>query len=305
MVFRWIARAVLIGGYAAVCIYAAVSETGPIGWINYAQQSVFGAYSQKMTMLVAIVASFAVLGPLWWAIDALARSMGVSAGLPTVAALSGADTPVTNRGLLLSSLVAIPVIWAGGYAIYWTIEHQHREDAAARYEPIELTRGAVAALPASGYVAVRGRLLWQRTVALTKGSSSTPEYTLVPLVSKDWREGEPVPFVTRIDNSNRYLAERSSRSGSVLLGRADGAVAVPAAQEFKKMDVPTTDATVLLRLIPSENGAPAVRDTAESDWQIYLWLALGCSVFYLLMMGVIILGRLNHERKLRNQQQRR
>ncbi|MCE9658984.1 MAG: hypothetical protein K8R60_10525 [Burkholderiales bacterium] len=302
MIFKWLARVVLIGGYLAVCIYAAVTETGPIGWINYAQQSVFGAYSQKMTMLIALVASVVVVGPLWWAIDSLARRMGLSEGLPTAAEISGANAPVTNRGLLLSSLVAIPVIWIGGYAIWWAIEHQHREDASARYEPLELARGAPVALPANGYVSVHGRLLWQRTVAFTKGSGSTPEYTLVPLVAKDWRDGEPVPFVTRVDNSNRYLAERSSRSGSVLLGRTDGAVAVPAAQEFRKMGLPIDAATQLLRLIPSENGAPVVRDTAASDRQIYVWLALGCSVFYVFMMGIMILVRWNHDRKQRSRQ---
>ena len=73
MFFKWTARAILIAAYVGVCVYAVVAETGPIGWINYAQQSVLGSYSQKLTMLIAIVASLVVLAPLWMAIEAVGR----------------------------------------------------------------------------------------------------------------------------------------------------------------------------------------------------------------------------------------
>jgi hypothetical protein len=298
-VLKWILRGVLGVAYLALCIYAVTTETGPIGWLNYAQQSLFGAYSQKLTMLVAIVVSVLVLAPLWRAIDALARRMGIADRLPDVRTLTGADVPVTNRGLLWACVVVIALIWAGGYVIYWWIEHQHREDAAAHYEPVELGRGSAAPTAAGPYLALRGRLLWERTVTLTTSSSSTPEYTLVPLVVRDWRDGEPVFFVARVDNSNRYLAERSSRSGEVILARTDGQVAVPAAQEFAKMKVAVRDATVLLRLVPSEQGVPALPDTAEGDWHVYLWLALGFSVLYLLMTGVMLLARQARERRLK------
>jgi hypothetical protein len=213
--------------------------------------------------------------------------MGVSDGLPTVAEISGANAPVTNRGLLLSSLVAIPLIWIGGYAIYWAIEHQHREDASAHYEPIELARGAPVALPSSGYVSVQGRLLWRRTVALTKGSSSTPEYTRVPLVAKDWRDGEPVPFVAHVD-TNRYLAQPPAvRKRAPRPRRWCGRGGSPGVPQ----DGPAHDAaTVLLRLILRRTAPPR---HGRERLQIYLgWRsAAACSPF---MMGVAVLIRWNH-----------
>jgi len=300
MVFKWFARALLAAAYGAVCLYAVVAETGPIGWFNYAQQSLFGSYSQKLTMLAAIVVSLVVLAPLWLGIDALGRRLGVPDALPRLGAAPDPARPLSKRGFLLSSFVAIPLIWIGGYAAWWYFQHQHHEDATATYEPLRLVRNQVPA-PGTPWLAIDGRLLWQRTVALTKGSSQSVEYTLVPLVAEGWRDGEPVHFIARVDNSNRYLAERATRAREVILARTDGPVAVPAAQEFLKMQVPTSDATRMLRLVPSERGAPAVRDSAESDWQAYLWLAGGGSVFYVFMMIVVALAIANGERKQRKQ----
>ena len=298
MLFKWFARGVLIAAYVAVCVYAVVVETGPIGWINYAQQSLFGSYSQKLTMLIAIVASVVVLAPLWWAIDALGRRLGVPDVLPT-ARVAEPGRPPSAKAFLLSSLVAIPLIWIAGYAIWWTQQHEHQQDASATYEPLRLARGVAAPAASGAYLAVSGRLLWERTVSLTKGSSRTVEYTLVPLVAEHWRDDDPVPYVVRVDNANRTLAERATRNREAVLGHAEGAVAVPAAQEFLKMQVPVADATRQLRLVPSERGAPAVRDTADEDFQIYVWLAAGLSVFYVFIMLVIIAANANHRRKQR------
>ena len=143
-----------------------------------------------------------------------------------------------------------------------------------------------------------GRLLWERTVSLTKGSSRSVEYTLVPLVAEGWRDDDPVPYVVRVDNRNRYLAERATRNREPVLGHAEGGVAVPAAQEFLKMQVPVADARQL-RLVPSENGAPAVRDSADADFTIYVVIAAGLSVFYVLIMLVIVAANANQRRRER------
>lgn len=298
MLFKWFARGVLIAAYVAVCVYAVVVETGPIGWINYAQQSVFGAYSQKMTMLIAIVASVVVLAPLWWAIDALGRRLGVPDALPRPARLAEPARPPSAKAFLMSSFVAIPLIWIGGYAIWWYQQHEHQQDAAATYEPLRLVRGVAAPAASGAYLAVSGRLLWERTVSLTKGSSRTVEYTLVPLVAEGWRDDDPVLFIVRVDNKNRYLAERATRNREAVLGHAEGGVAVPAAQEFLKMQVPVADARQL-RLVPSENGAPAVRDSADEDFTIYVVIAAGLSVFYVLIMLVIVAANANQRRRER------
>jgi hypothetical protein len=299
MLFKWFGRGVLIAAYIAVCVYAVVAETGPIGWINYAQQSVFGSYSQKLTMLIAIVASVVVLAPLWWGIDALGRRLGVPDVLPGPARLAEPARPPSGKAFLLSSFVAIPLIWIGGYAIWWYQQHEHQQDGAATYEPLRLVRGAPPTAASGAYLAVSGRLLWERTVSLTKGSSQTVEYTLVPLVAEGWRDRDLVPYVVRVDNRNRYLAERATRNREVVLGHAEGGVAVPAAQEFLKMQVPVGDATRLLRLVPSEGGAPAVRDSADEDFKIYMIIAAGLSVFYVLIMLVIVAANANQRRRER------
>lgn len=300
MLFKWTARIIVFGAYAAVCAYAVIADTGPIGWINYAQQSVFGSYSQKLTMTIAILVSMVVLVPLWIGIEALGKRLGVPDALPKVPQPRDPTRTPSKRGFLLSSFVAIPLIWAGGYAIWWYYQHQHQQDAAAAYEPVQLLRDKAPA-PATPYLAIEGKLLWERTVALTKGSSNTLEYTLVPMVPEGWHEGETVKYIARVDSSNRYLAERATRHRERILAHIDGAVAVPAAQEFLKLGVPTDESTRSLRLIASENGAPAIKDTAESDWQIYLWLGSGGSVLYVFMMGVVALGITNAERKRRKQ----
>lgn len=305
MLFKWFARGLLVAVYVAVCAYAVVAETGPIGWINYAQQSVLGSYSQKLTMLIAIVASLVVLAPLWWLLGAIGRRLGVPDALPGPGHVAGPPQPLSAKTLLLSSFVAIPLIWIGGYAIWWYQQHEHQQDAAATYEPLRLERGRAAAAPASAYLSVSGRLLWERTVTLTKGSSGRVEYTLVPLVADGWRDNDPVPYVVRVDNANRYLAERATRNREAVLGHAEGGVAVPAAQEFLKMQVPVIDATRQLRLVPSERGTPTIRDSAAEDFRIYLWLAAGFSVFYVFIMLVIIAANANHRRKRRNAELRR
>ena len=128
MLFKWFARGLLIAAYVAVCLYAVGVETGPIGWINYAQQSVLGSYSQKLTMLIAIIVSLVVLAPLWWAIDAFGRRLGVPDVMPGPARLAEPPQPPKAKSLLLSSFVAIPLIWIGGYAIWWYQQHQHQQD---------------------------------------------------------------------------------------------------------------------------------------------------------------------------------
>ena len=136
MVRRWLSFSAVIVVCLAFAAYGVIAETGPIGWLNYAQQAVFGAYAKRVSLLV--------LG------------LGVEPG---------------------------------------------------------------------------------------------------------WQDGAPVLFIARVDNSNRYLvdAQRGRDSGALLV-RTDGAVPVPAAQEFRKMQAPTGEGASLLRLVPSLDGKPRLRD---------------------------------------------
>ena len=291
MVRRWLSFAVVIAVCLGFAAYGMIAETGPLGWLNYAQQSVFGAYSKKMSLLVLVFGGLMVLALIWSGVERLAARLGFEKALPSPKAmLAAADPPVTTRGVLLSCLIVVPLIWIAGYAIYWWVQHEARADAAAQYEPVTLARGAAPAASGNPYLALRGRLLWERTLVHSQGSSSTPDYTLVPLVAPDWQDGDPVPFVAKIDNSNRYLVDtRRGRDSGVLLARTDGAVPVPAAQEFRKMRAPTTESAALLRLVPSQDGKPSVRDSGERDWKIYLLLAGVCTGLYL-VFGVVVIA---------------
>ncbi|MET0336249.1 MAG: WYL domain-containing protein, partial [Caulobacter sp.] len=128
------------------------------------------------------------------------------------------------------------------------------EDATATYEPVRLQRQQAPA-PASAYLSIDGRLLWERTVTLTKGASKSIEYTLVPLVAEGWRDGEPVPYVVRVDNGNRYLAERARRAREAILARTDGGVAGPAAQMGLREAMATTQLKLLAALPPERQQA--------------------------------------------------
>jgi hypothetical protein len=48
------------GAYA---LHGLITDTGPAGWINYFQQSIFGSYSMKVTVLVL---TFGVLAVATW-----------------------------------------------------------------------------------------------------------------------------------------------------------------------------------------------------------------------------------------------
>ena len=299
MARRWLSFAAVMVACLALATYAAMAETGPIGWLNYAQQSIFGAYSKKLSLLVVVIAGFIVLALIWVGVQRLAGRLGFEKALPSPAAiLADANPPVTTRGVLLSFLVIVPIIWIAGYAIYWWVRHEALADATAHYEPLTLTRDPVAAR-GSPYLALRGRLLWERTLDHSEGSSSTPDYTLVPIVEPDWQDGDPVRFVARIDNSNRYLVDtRRGRDSGVLLARTDGAVPVPAAQEFRKMRAPTSESASLLRLVPSQDGRPTLRDSGDSDWNVYLILASIGTGLYIVFGMAIIAGTKVRQRRL-------
>ena len=285
----------LVAGFAAwlaFVTYGVVAETGPIGWLNYAQQSVFGAYSRKFSFLVLLSGAFVLLGLGWWIVDAVAERFGTARRLPAPATLlEVTDPPTTTRGLIWSCVVVVPLIWAGGYGVYAWAQNEDRADRTARYEPVDLAETAAAPQDKT-HLALRGRLLWERTVVRQKNQGSTPEETFVPVVGPRWKEGDEVTFIARMGPSERSIIERGERRmAGVVLVRTDGAVPVPAAQEFRKMGAPNSDSATLLRVVLSQAGQPEVRDDAESDFRLYLYAAAFCSVFYVLFIGAVILGQ--------------
>jgi hypothetical protein len=57
------------GAYA---LHGLITDTGPAGWINYFQQSIFGSYSMKVTVLVLTFGVLAV-ATLAWGLASIGR----------------------------------------------------------------------------------------------------------------------------------------------------------------------------------------------------------------------------------------
>jgi hypothetical protein len=75
---------------------------------------------------------------------------------------------------------------------------------------------------------------------------------------------------------------------SLWLGRVEGAVPVPAVQEFRKLEVPLPDNARLVRLVPSRDGQPAVVDNSAEEFKMMLILCGGISV--LVVFGLLFGG---------------
>lgn len=301
MSLKRIAGPLIFALYAAVFAYAALADTGPVGWINYAQQSIFGSSSTKVTILVALCVAMVVLVPIWSWIDNREYALRLRSSPAVAGTVTATATKPrwSNQKIFLFSIpIVIPLIWGMGYAMVRWFEHQQHEDMAATYEPIRLARDQAATVPAGRHLQVAGQLLWQRTVTFQR-EHSVPEYFLVPLVAEGWRPGDPVPLVLKVDGSDKYQAERVSRDHETVLGETGGALSVSATQEFAKMRVVATDATLLMRFVPSAKGAPAIADAAESYWEGYLVLAGILTAIYLLVMILSTVMLTMQDRKAR------
>lgn len=314
-------RAETVAALAAVAAgvyggYGMVSGTGLAGWFNYLQQSVFGSYSMKLTMLLLIVAVLGVwLAALFLASAVFKDDGGVSAAALVQKMAAPHDRPLTSRSLVMLTLGTLLLIWIGGYAMLWWNNRIDREDTRAQYQGLDLADPAAATAPLGSHVALKGQLLRQRTVVSQHGSGSTarPEYHLLPMVGPGWQEGQPARFVVKV----KQLADLSPgghagalplwrppgqaapapRGEPPVLGRLEGALPVPAVQEFRKMGVPLSDDAQIVRWVPSKDGAPDVKDESEANFQIYLWIAGGLSVLFTLAYAFVGWSMLRRDRK--------
>jgi len=259
-------------------VYVAVGETGPVGWINAAQMSVAGSYSRKITMLVLIfvvgipaMAIWAMLSP-----GALRASRSSAATAPAAAA----QKPVSMTAIALVGWVVVTLlVWAGAWGWGTWQARASGADANATYLPLELTAGTSGAAAGHDHLALRGRVLGERTVERKGESDGSGWLILVPIVERGWREGDAVHFVVALDQHNEASLRGALRnSAEPVLLRADGSPPTPSRQVFTRMGAPLADDARMFSLVPSLNGKPTAGPT-EPDWDgIVIWAGIGTAV---------------------------
>jgi len=288
---------VVVAGFIALVIYGGTAESGPMGWLNASQQALFGSYSRKFSFLIVFFGAFAVASPLllWlFFADAKAR-VGPEAAkdFGKVAVEMMAPTPRTLPSLRFwfgAWVVVTALIWAGcaGWAL-WQAQ-QRRGDADASYLPFKVAQGARAPAGAD-HLALQGRLLWDRVVAKQPSHASTPELELVPIVGDDWREGDAVQFVARIERGDLTITRARPRRGEEpLLVRVSGDLPTPAIPVFKQLGAPLANDAVAVKVVPSIGQAPS--DAAGVDWSDVRLSGLIGSIIWAVAVAAIVLSTL-------------
>jgi hypothetical protein len=286
---RIVAWIYAVGGGLYV-LHGMITSTGLIGWLEVAQQSLFGSYSMKLSMLVAIVVVV---------IPALVIGSGQADPLgPGAVMQRGANAPLSTRGQIIMCAVAVALVWIAGFtARTWYIERA-RADAEATYVPLRLETGDVSTPPAD-HVALYGKALDNAIVASRSGSGSSArdDHFFIPIVARDWQPGQPVRYVLKSETS--VLTDRASlvpRFAPVLpgaapapappeypvLARPGGALPVPAQQALANMGLVLGEPQFLLDRIDSYQGKPVPLDSAQVHW----FFLFGCG----LLSGTFVLA---------------
>ena len=302
----------------AWCAYGLVTDTGPAGWVNYAQSAVFGSYSVEVTglllfiavgVLFGLAASFvrddggansAVAKRLLFGPGAKGEPAETTAAAQTTQRAQAAATEPTAQaapGKVLAAvgLGFVAVTWAVGYGAWWWLAAENREDAAASYEKIVLADNSPAPQPSGRHVQLEGRLLGDHILTHRSGQSGSKsdDYHLVPVASPSWRPGQPVDYVVKIRNLGDLAQRRPAFDATgrpaardALLARMAGDVAVPAAQEFRKNGVALSPAARLVRWVPSKGERPDVHDTSTEDLHFTIGLCTAISAVIVLTLGL-------------------
>ena len=279
-----------------------IGETGPIGWLNAAQQWAFGSYSRKMSLLALIVIGVVLWVPIGLVFGAFVETPARPAPAPAPAA--NKRSPVFWGAL--AWVVMMALVWGAAYGYAWWDLHQRSADSVAEYEPVELAGGMQSPGGGREHLALRGRVLGDHVVS--RGSSNSTEIwqTLVPIVERGWREGDPVHFVIRLDRDGQSALREAARGALPLLVRADGSVPTPALQVFDKMKSPIAADAVAVVLVATERGLPAPV-VQELDWsKAMVWAVVGSfsATLFILFMWATPWLQASQARRDRKRQQK-
>lgn len=289
----------IVFGVAGYGFYGGVTGTGPVGWLNYAQQAIFGAYSVKVSVLLALVLAgvLAVLASFAWDRVSGSRSDEQSVGSRILFGpkATPATTPASQgRVLVQAAIIFIVATWTIGFAIYWWYATEQREDASAQYEPIDLSDGALTHQPQGSHIALRGGVPLNAALVHRTGSggSTREDYQLVPIASRGWVKGQAVAFVVKIKDRwelqepiPRPAAQGNLATTGVLMARIDGPVPGPVALEFKKIGVPLGEPNYLLHPVTTRDGK-VIAESIEDVFMFFLgFCGLVTAVICAIMAG--------------------
>ncbi len=282
------------GGYG---FYGVMTGTGLGGWLNYAQEAIFGWSSTKVSvvLVVCLLGVLAVIAEFAWIMaSGLQYSfeqsltyrliIGARAARNTPPASQGetlAATPAPQgRVLLRTAIILIVATWTIGFAIYWWYAAEQRQDASARYELIDLSDGAPMHRPIGSHIALQGGAPINATLVheTRSGGSTRQDYQLVPIASRGWVKGQAVTFVVKVkDRSELPYPIR-------FMARIDGPVPGPARLEFKKIGVPLGEPNYLLRPVKTRDGK-VVTESVEDAFVFFLGFCGIVSAIVCAIMG--------------------
>ena len=279
------------GGYG---VYGSMTGTGLGGWLNYAQQAIFGEYYVVLSVVLAVcvVGVLAVIAEFAWnrvsgSQDGFEQSIayrllfGAMATPAMPPASQGPATTLASQGrvLLKSAIIFVVATWTIGFAIYWWYAAEQREDASAQYEPIDLSDGAPMHRPRGSHITLRGGVPLDATLVheTRSGGSTREDYQLVPIASRDWIKGQAVTFVVKIKDRlelqdpipTRPSAQGNQATTGVLMARIDGLVPGPVALEFKKIGVALGEPNYLLRPVKTRDGK-VITESIDDAFMFFL-----------------------------------
>lgn len=274
----------LLLGLLVYGLYAALfSESWPINWLNLAQQSIFGAYSLKASLLLYILAATLIAALMWAGLErVVARHQGVvdSDTRGRVVVPQARGQVVSQAGIWLQVGGGfLAVLWLAGFASFAWFDRQQREDNSAQYRELRLE--AAADVIAGEHRAVQGWLLANRSLTKKSGSTASArvEYSLFALVAENWRPNEAARLVIKVDQLRQLPGYSESlvigpwRLTEPLLVRVGGALPLTATSAFEKIGVRIAPDHHVLHIVASRDGKPI--QNATDYFQYMLW---GCGI---------------------------
>lgn len=293
----------LVSIFFVYVAYSGVTETGLVAFINYAQQSLFGSYREKVTWLVILIV---VTGFLFSLRAIVNRFFGGDKSGMIDQLLYGAYrqsipsstkfVPSLKVYLQIATLVVVAT-WLVAAGLYWYGDQREQQDATANYEPINLSDGAPTHQPKGSHIALQGEVLSDFTVVKTNGGDRPADidYTFVPIAPRGWEPGQAVTFVLKVrtvaDIPRPIPTPRTSEpvnaaaDDTTLRVRITDTVPFIATQEFEKMGIPIGEPSYVLTLVRTQYAGPHY---AGDDYSIYyLGGGLAFSVLVFLIFGLV------------------
>lgn len=282
LIVRRIAAWTYVVGAGLYLIHGLVTSTGLVGWLEALQQSLFGGYSMKMSLL---------FGLLIVAIPGALIAGGKRDPLSPGAVMQRANAPLGARGIAVLALGGVALSWLIGFGVRsWYVERA-RADVEATYVPLTLDRSDVDTPPAE-HAALHARVLSEAVVTSSTGSGSSQraDHFWLPLVARDWQPGQPIRYLLKSDTQQLFETfayvppgQKPAAPPPVLARRA-GPLPVPAQQAFAEMGITLTEPLYVLERIPSMQGKPIPLDRAMVDGAF--WIGCGLLSFLFLVFWV-------------------